>query len=72
MFANSGALPLLGGAQPVIPPNLYSFAFFMNIIVWGPQVNMSYKVRSNLVTKVNFHVILAVSTYKYNYNINNR
>ena len=29
------ALPLLGGAQPVIPPNLY----FMNIIAWGPQVN---------------------------------
>jgi len=26
---------LLGGAQPVIPPNLY---MFMNIIAWGPQV----------------------------------
>ena len=26
---------LLGGAQPVIPPNLY---LFMNIIAWGLQV----------------------------------
>ena len=27
---------VLGGAQPVIPPNLYSM--FMNIITLGPQV----------------------------------
>ena len=30
---------LLGSAQPVIPPNLYSF---MNIVAWGPQVSWSY------------------------------
>ena len=30
---------LLGGAQPVIPPNLYTlFYMFMNIIAWGPQI----------------------------------
>ena len=29
-------LDLLGRAQPVIPPNLYSM--LMNIIAWGPQV----------------------------------
>ena len=28
---------LLGRAQPVIPPNLYSL-MFKNIIAWGPQV----------------------------------
>ena len=28
---------LLGRAQPVIPPNLYS-VMLMNIIAWGPQV----------------------------------
>ena len=34
-------MSLLGRAQPVIPPNLYSALMFMNIIAWGPQVNMS-------------------------------
>ena len=34
MHESSG---LLGGAQPVIPPNLYSL--FMNIKAWGPQVS---------------------------------
>ena len=29
--------PLLGRAQPVIPPNLYS-VMLINIIAWGPQV----------------------------------
>ena len=29
---------LLGRAQPVIPPNLYSI-MLMNIIAWGPQVS---------------------------------
>ena len=32
------------GAQPVIPPNLYSM--FMNIIAWGPQVNFQ-RLRRN-------------------------
>ena len=35
---NKSAKPetkLLGGAQPVTPPNLY---MYMNIIAWGPQV----------------------------------
>ena len=27
---------VLGGAQPIIPPNLYNYS--MNIIAWGPQV----------------------------------
>ena len=31
-------MDLLGRAQPVIPPNLYSM--LMNIIAWGPQVKM--------------------------------
>ena len=31
-------LILLGGAQPVVPLNLYSM--FMNIIAWGPQVTI--------------------------------
>ena len=30
---------LLGRAQPVIPPNLYS-VMLMNIIAWGPQVRI--------------------------------
>ena len=34
----SKPINLLGGAQPVIPPNLYSM--FMNIIAWGPQVTI--------------------------------
>ena len=32
---------LLGGAQPVIPQNLY--IMLMNIIAWGPQVNQVYE-----------------------------
>ena len=34
-FVMTNVLILLGSAQSVIPPNLYSF---MNIIAWGPQV----------------------------------
>ena len=31
---------ILGGARPVIPPNLYTadMLIVMNIIAWGPQV----------------------------------
>ena len=36
-------IDLLGGAQPVIPPNLYSYTF-MNIIAWCPQVTNTIDV----------------------------
>ena len=35
-------IALLGRAQPVIPPNLYSAELlFMNNKAWGPQVNIA-------------------------------
>ena len=40
---------LLGGAQPVIPPNLYTlFYMFMNIIAWGPQIKTILTVNVNV------------------------
>ena len=44
---------LLGRAQPVIPPNLYSM--LMNIIAWGPQV-MRAQMLQDMMSNVNFTI----------------
>ena len=51
---------LLGAAQPVIPPNLYSL-MLMNIIAWGPQVRigatcMNVAIYNVATTTLNYRI----------------
>ena len=47
-------IALLGGAQPVIPPNLY---IFMNIIVWGPPVVLDVRTTILRATPVIIDIV---------------
>ena len=52
---------LLGRAQPVIPPNLYSM--LMNIIAWGPQVIQLI----NCLSDHEILILIVIKSIKYKY-----
>ena len=61
MIIEESDKPLLGGTQPVIPPNLYSI-MLMNIMAWGPLTYL-HRFKKPAIFGVLFLLILTMNLY---------